>query len=131
MGMRVAIPHHDGEVAPCFEYSAHFTVFSISRNRVIAQMDFILQSRKELDRVRLLRDQKVAVLICSGIQDALEGLLAAAGIRVFSWISGPVSEVLDLFLEDKLISGSARPRASRGASHTATKTGSPIHEEEK
>jgi predicted Fe-Mo cluster-binding NifX family protein len=129
MGMRVAIPHHDGEVAPCFEYSAHFTVFSISRNRVIAQMDFILQSRKELDRVRLLRDQKVAVLICSGIQDALEGLLSAAGIRVFSWISGPVSEVLNLFLENKLTSGSAR--ASNGASHTATKTGSPTHEEKK
>lgn len=129
--MRVAIPHHEGEVAPCFEYSAHFTIFSVTRNKVGTQTDFTLKSQKELDRVRLLRDQEVTVLICSGIQDAFEGLLLASGIRVLSWVSGTVSEVLGLFLEDKLVSGSARPGASGGASPLHPKPGSPIHEKEK
>jgi predicted Fe-Mo cluster-binding NifX family protein len=121
--MRVAIPHHDGQVAPCFEYSAHFTIFSVSKNKVVAQTDFTLQSQEELDRVRLLRDQGVTVLICGGIQNAFEGLLPAAGVRVFSWVSGTVNEVLGLFLENKLVSGSARPGASERASARAPKTG--------
>ena len=128
--MRVAMPHHDGEVAPCFEYSARFTIFSISRNKVVSKADFVLQSQNELDRVRLLRDQGVTVLICGGIQDAFEGLLSASGIRVLSWVSGTINEVLSLFLEDRLIPGSARPGSARWASATARNTGMPIHEKE-
>jgi predicted Fe-Mo cluster-binding NifX family protein len=131
MLMRVAIPHHDDEVAPCFEYSAHFTIFSVNKNKVVAQTEFTLQSQKELDRVRLLRDQGVSVLICHGIQDAFEGLLPAAGIRVFSWVSGTVSEVLGLFLEDKLISGSARPGRREECLPQHQKMRSSIHEKEK
>ena len=84
--MKVAIPHHNGEVTPCFEYTAGITIFLVRKKKVIAQTDFVLQSKEELDRVRLLRDQGVTVLICSGIQDAHEGLLQASGIRVISWV---------------------------------------------
>ena len=73
--MKVAIPHHEGEVTPCFEYSSGITIYDIRKNRVIARDDFILRSKEEFDRIRLLRDQEVSVLICSGIQDAHEGLL--------------------------------------------------------
>ena len=100
--MRVAIPHHDGEVAPCFEYSANITIFSVRRSRVVGQMDFTLRSKEALDRVRLLRDQEVTTLICGGLQDAFEDLLLASGIRVISWVSGEVSEVLGLSLQHKL-----------------------------
>ncbi len=121
--MKVAIPHHDEEVTPCFEYTAGITIYSIRKNRVIAQTDFSLQSNQELDRIRLLRDQGVTVLICSGIQDAHERLLLASGIRVISWISGKVREVLHLFLQNKLIPGSARPGSQRGGSDTPQEEG--------
>ena len=121
--MKVAIPHHDEEVTPCFEYTDGITIYSIRKNRVIAQTDFTLQSKRELDRVRLLRDQGVTVLICSGIQDAHERLLLASGIRVISWVSGKVREVLRLFLQNKLIPGSARPGAQRGGSATEPEEG--------
>ena len=121
--MKVAIPHHDGEVAPCFEYTAGITIYSVLRKSVTAQTDFTLHSNQELDRIRLLRDQEVTVLICSGIQDAHERLLLASGIRVISWISGNVQKVLHLFLQNKLIPGSARPGAQRGGSDTAPEEG--------
>jgi predicted Fe-Mo cluster-binding NifX family protein len=121
--MRVAIPHHAGEVAPCFEYSAHITIFSIRKNRVVGQMDFTLRSKEALDRVRLLRDQRVTALICGGLQDAFEDLLLATGIRVISWVSGEVSEVLRLFLQNKLVPGSARLGAQGGCSLAAARSG--------
>lgn len=123
--MKVAIPHHNEKVTPNFEYTAGITIYTVRKNKVVAQTDFALHSNQEFDRIRLLRDQGVAVLICSGIQDAHERLLLASGIRVISWISGKVKEVLNLFLQNKLISGSARPGAQRGSSATAPEEGNP------
>ena len=105
--MKVAIPHHGEDVTPCFEYTGGITIYEIHKNRVVAQTDFTLRSREKLDRVRLLRDQSVSVLICSGIQAAHEDLLTASGIRVISWVSGKADEVLHLFLENTLVPGSA------------------------
>jgi predicted Fe-Mo cluster-binding NifX family protein len=121
--MKVAIPHHKGEVAPCFEYTAAITIYSVRRNRVFTQADFALQSKEELDRIRLLRDQGVTVLICSGIQAAHEGLLLASGIRVISWISGKVSEVLPLFLKNSLVTGTTSPGAPGDGSDSMQEEG--------
>jgi predicted Fe-Mo cluster-binding NifX family protein len=123
--MKVAIPHHGEEVTPSFEYTAGITIYTVRKNKVIAQTDFALHSDQEFDRIRLLRDQGVAVLICSGIQDAHERLLLASGIRVISWISGKVKEVLNLFLQNKLIPGSARPGTKRGGAAAGTEAGNP------
>jgi predicted Fe-Mo cluster-binding NifX family protein len=111
--MRVAIPHHAGDVAPCFEYSANITIFSVRKNRVVAQMDFTLQSKEALDRIRLLRDQGVTVLICGGIQDAFESLLVAAGIEVISWVTGEARDLLELFLQNKLAPGTTLSEGDR------------------
>ena len=105
--MKVAIPHHGEDVTPDFEYAGGITIYEIHKNRVVAQTDFTLRSREKLDRVRLLRDQDVSVLICSGIQAAHEDLLTASGIQVISWVSGKANEVLHLFLENTLVPGSA------------------------
>jgi predicted Fe-Mo cluster-binding NifX family protein len=109
--MKVAIPRHGEEVTPCFEYTDGITIYEIHKNRVVAQTDFTLRSREELDRVRLLKDQGVSVLICSGIQAAHEDLLTTSGIQVISWVSGKANEVLLLFLENTLVSHSDRYEA--------------------
>jgi predicted Fe-Mo cluster-binding NifX family protein len=121
--MKVAIPHHGEDVTPCFEYTAGITIYTIRKNRVVLEKYFALKSKEEFDRVRLLRDQGVSVLICSGIQDAHEGLLVASGIRVVSWVSGKTNEVLKLFLQNKLIPGSARQSVQKIGPATLFKEG--------
>lgn len=106
--MKVAIPHHAGEVSPCFEYSARMAIFTIRANRVVGKIEFALQSREAFDRIRLLKDQGVSVLICGGLQDAFEGLLRASGIKVYSWVAGTVEELLQLFMSGRLVPGTAR-----------------------
>lgn len=103
--MKVAIPHHAGEVAPCFEYCARITIFTVRGGKVVRRMDFSLKSRRELDRVRLLRDQGVSYLICGGVQAAFENLLRAGGIKVISWVEGTVGDLMGLFLQNRLTSG--------------------------
>ena len=104
---KIAIPRFGELIAPCFEYSATVALFVVAEGRVIEQRDFVLQSRRELDRIRLLRDQEVDTLICGGVQDRFEDLIRAHGIRVVSWVSGSVEELLESFLRGELVD---RPR---------------------
>jgi predicted Fe-Mo cluster-binding NifX family protein len=96
-------------VAPCFEYCATMAIFTIEDGRVTEQVDFPLGSRDPLDRVRLLRDQEVETIICGGVQDVFEDLLRARGIRVISWVSGSVDDLLEWFRRGQLVPGTGRP----------------------
>jgi len=114
--MKVAIPRFGEVVAPCFEYSATIAIFTIKGQKITDQVDFTLQSQETLDRLRLLRDQKVNTLICGGVQDFFEDLVLAKGIKVISWVSGNVDDLLQKFIKGELVPGSGRLGA-----HGATK----------
>lgn len=104
--MKVAMPRLGTSVAPCFEYSATFAVFTIEEGEVLSQVDFPLQSREPLDRVRLLRDQEIDMVICGGVGEKYEALLRASGIQVISWVTGTVEDLLRMFLRGQLVPGS-------------------------
>lgn len=104
--MKVAIPRFGESVAPCFGYCATMAIFTIRDGRVVEQIDFPLRSEEPFDRVRLLRDQEVDTIICGGVQDILEDALCASDIRVISWVSGSVDDLLEIFLRGQLVSGS-------------------------
>lgn len=101
--MRLAIPRFGEKVAPCFEYSATVAVFKIQNSQIVEQTDFRLQSTESFDRLRLLKDQGVEVLICGGIQDRFEDLVKASCIQVISWVSGDVGFLVDEFIEGRLM----------------------------
>jgi predicted Fe-Mo cluster-binding NifX family protein len=106
--VKVAVAHAGDSVAPCFGFSGTITIFTIERKRVVDSTDFWLQSRDELDRVRLLRDQGVQVLICGGIQERIEDILTAHDIEVISWVTGTTDELLQAFIRGQLEPGSGR-----------------------
>jgi predicted Fe-Mo cluster-binding NifX family protein len=101
--VRIAMPRFGELIGPCFGYSATITIFTIKRGKVVDQVDFRLQSRDVLDRVRLLRDQQVGTLICGGLEERLQDMLEANGVRVISWVSGRVDDLLDCFLRGELV----------------------------
>ena len=106
--VKIAIPRFGEAVAPCFEYSATIAIFDVEDGKVVSQRDFTLQSQQEFDRVRLLRDQGVNILICGGVQDRFEDVINGLGIQVISWVSGSVDELIDSYLRGKLTPGTGR-----------------------
>ena len=105
--MKVAIPRVGGSIAPRFEHSAKITIYTIRDRKVVESTDISLQSQEALDRVRLLRDQGVATLICGGIERATESILIASGINTITWVNGSVDELLALFVKGRLVSSSS------------------------
>jgi predicted Fe-Mo cluster-binding NifX family protein len=96
-------------VAPCFEYCATMAIFNVTESGAVEQVDYPLQSREPFDRVRLLKDQHVDAVVCGGVQAFYEDLLKARGFEVISWVSGSVDELLALFIQGKLESGTELP----------------------
>lgn len=107
--MRVAIPRFGETVAPCFEYSATIAIFTLAGRTVVEEKDFCLQSRDAVDRLRLLRDQGVDLLICGGVQEFLQDALEESGITVISWVSGSVDDLVRSFVVGELTPGTTRP----------------------
>ena len=97
--VRVAVPRFGENIAPCFEYTTTIAIFTVVNGVVDSQADFILQSRERLDRLRLLKDQNVQVLVCGGIEAHFEQMVEAAGIEILSWMSGTVDEVLSSLID--------------------------------
>ena len=106
--MKIAIPRFGEEVAPCFEYSGTIAIFTVEAGRVCDQLDFPLTSKDPLDRVRLLRDQRVDALICGGVDARFEQLVRASGIEVVSWVAGEADAILEQFIRGELVPGSGR-----------------------
>lgn len=103
--MKIAIPRMGESVAPCLAYSATIAIFTVEDGEIVDQLDFPISSREPLDRIRLLRDQKVDTIICGGVQDVYEDLVRASGIRLISWVTGDIEDLITRFLGGKLAPG--------------------------
>jgi len=100
-------------VAPCLECSATIVIFTVNKGKVVDRLEFPISSREPLDRIRLLRDQKVDTIICGGVQEAYEDMVIASGVRMVSWVSGSVEELLALYMSGRLESGKRAGSGSR------------------
>ena len=110
--MRIAIPRMGEHVAPCFECCATMSIFVLEGERIVDQIDFPLRSRDPFDRLRLLREQDVDVIICGGVQEAYEAALAGHGWELISWVAGEVDDLLELYLRGQLVSGTRIEKVS-------------------
>jgi predicted Fe-Mo cluster-binding NifX family protein len=111
--VRIAIPHFAERIAPCFEHSATMAVFTVEDGRVVDQIDVPLQSQVAFDRVRMMRVQRIDVVICGGVEERYEDMLRGHGIEVVSWVCGEVDDLLRRYIRGRLKPGDARPEASR------------------
>ena len=106
--MKIAIPRFGESVAPCFEHSCTMAIFTVEDGQIIDQSDVPLQSRVPFDRIRLMKDKRVDTVICGGVQASYEDMLGANDIQVISWVSGKVEDLLSLFMQGRLVPGTAR-----------------------
>jgi predicted Fe-Mo cluster-binding NifX family protein len=92
--MKLAIPEFNGRVSPVFDCSRRLLVIDTA---VQGQGRITIQDWTGVDgvkRTERLLELGVNTLLCGGISSDLAGQIKASGIKVISWISGEVSEVL-------------------------------------
>lgn len=99
--MRVALPICRGRISPVFDVSQHLRLVEVKDGAAVNQIEHLVVG----DRIRELAELGVKTLICGAVSQELEHDLRAHGIEVTAGVSGPVDEVVEAYLEDRLRDG--------------------------
>jgi CheY-like chemotaxis protein/predicted Fe-Mo cluster-binding NifX family protein len=99
---KVAIPIFRSRVAPVFDYCVRVSVFDIGGDGQIERSELYLGTLAPTERLRALRKEGVTTLVCGAMSEDLDKLFQTSGISVIGGIGGPVKEVLEAFMSDRL-----------------------------
>jgi predicted Fe-Mo cluster-binding NifX family protein len=100
--MIVAFSVSGKEIAVTFDFARRLLAVKCENGREIQRMVAVLDRVALVNRVKLLTNLGVEVLICGAISRPSAAMLTAAGIRIIPLVSGPVEEVLAAFLNDQV-----------------------------
>ena len=99
---RVAIPVFQSRVSPVFDSCRRVLLVDLAQNREIRRTEITCQDLSVYDRVKLLNESGVTLVICAGISQSFHDQLVAAEISTIPGIVGQVDEVLAAFRCDRL-----------------------------
>jgi len=100
--MKVAIPVWEGKVSPVFDTASRVLVVEVQNRCEITRFEAFLEPGTTNGRCYFLRGLGVETLICGAVTKAVSRLLAGSGISVIAWVSGPVEDVLQAYLDGTL-----------------------------
>jgi predicted Fe-Mo cluster-binding NifX family protein len=100
--IRAAIPIFMTRVSPLFDSCTRVLLIDIEQNREVDRKEIYLDALSLNERVTILRKSGVTTVICGGISEMLETMLAGADIELIGDITGEVDQVLDAYLTERL-----------------------------
>jgi predicted Fe-Mo cluster-binding NifX family protein len=101
--MKLAIPVWNDRVSPVFDTATCLMVLDILQGvEQGRQLVEIVQAALPTQRVRRLAELEVHVLVCGAISRPLAELVSSAGLVIIPWVSGPLDDVVQAYLADRL-----------------------------
>mgnify|MGYP006281125483 CR=1 FL=1 len=100
--MRVAVPIWGEVVSPLFDSAGSLLVVRFGHDGELERQQLAMAGATPAIRAQLLVRVGVEVLLCGAISRSAQRMLNAGGITVVGWVTGPVDEVLQAFLDDEL-----------------------------
>ena len=90
-----------GRVAPLYDAAGRLDVFELAND--LHQPARIVELPLALPRrVAVMHDQRVTCVICGAVSDYALRTMNGAGIEVVPWVCGPVEQIRDAYLADRL-----------------------------
>lgn len=100
--VRLAIPTWNNWVSPVFDTANTLLVVDVENNREVGRSHAAIQTPILSQRIQLIADLNINVLICNAISRSLMRMVATSGPEVIAWRSGPVEEILQAYLDGQL-----------------------------
>lgn len=100
--MKVALPEHQGRVAPVFDSCRNLLIFSLVSGEAELMFREDWSAASVNARMSRLRDLGVEALLCGGISRVLEEQVKGCGIHLIPWLSGEIQDVLAAFMEGRI-----------------------------
>lgn len=102
---KIAIPVFGTRVSSRLDCSESIVLVSIEDGAIVRRQETRWTHVGPLEKIRLLLQEGVEVLICGGLTETCANMLHEAHIKVVPWVRGEVEEVLVQFREGTLRAG--------------------------
>jgi predicted Fe-Mo cluster-binding NifX family protein len=99
---RVAIPIFRNRVSPVFDSCERLLIIDIDQNSEKDRKEIYLDDMPLSQRLAILKQLYVTVVICSGISETLHKMLSCCDIRPICGIAGDVEDVVCAFCCNRL-----------------------------
>jgi predicted Fe-Mo cluster-binding NifX family protein len=114
MKSKVVIPLFGSRISPHFTYAEMALLVDIENNEVSKSREIALGATDEVERVQYFKSLEIDTLICGGISNIAECMLAEQAVYVIAWVSGEALDALEQFLLKQLVPGACLcPKRSR------------------
>ena len=100
--MKVGIPAWNGWISPVFDVARDLLVVEAQDGAEVSRSKVGIEETAVVVRAKRVADLGINVLICGAISRPLEQMLVSSGLRVIPHTCGPVEEVLQAFLSERL-----------------------------
>lgn len=99
---KVAIPVFGNRVSSRLDCSESILLVSIEDGTIVRRQETRWTHVNPLEKIRLLAQEGVGVLICGGLTETCANMLHDTGIEVIPWVRGEVEVVLFQFMKGTL-----------------------------
>jgi predicted Fe-Mo cluster-binding NifX family protein len=99
---RIAIPIFKSRVSPVFDTCTRLSLIDFEDDRIVMRKEFDLDKFSLQERLRVLENNDVTVIICGGISDVFDTILSNSNIRLISGICGDVDEIISAYVDGRL-----------------------------
>jgi predicted Fe-Mo cluster-binding NifX family protein len=98
----IAIPVFGSRVSSRLDCAESILLVTLESGTIRERREIHLVETTPMEKIRLLKRERVSVLICGGLTEICESLLHETAITVVPWIRGEVDEVLLQFTRGRL-----------------------------
>ncbi len=100
--MKIAIPYWEGKISPVMDTASRLLILQVENQSETSRQEVLFAEGDLNSRCNRIRDLGIELLICGAISGPFYRMLKASGIKIISWISGQVNEVLAAYLSGSL-----------------------------
>ena len=112
--MRIAVPVFGEDVAPRFCFAREMLVVDLDGDRETGRRFVLFGGGRWGQRIRLLEELGVDVLLCGGFNRRLQPMADQAGIKVLWGQRGEAESIVDAYRSGKLDAPARRRRGQGG-----------------
>jgi len=99
--MKIVIPIFDLRISPRFDCTLELLLADIADGRIVGQQKVSTKELSLIEKLRIVLDMNVDIMICGGIDCYSMWRLRHHGVVIFAWLAGDVQEILSCFLACK------------------------------
>ena len=98
----IAIPEFQERISPLLDEARRFVLLELADGLIVQRSTVTLTSETAAMRILRLSEIGVTSIICGAVSGYLARMISENSLNLYSWVSGPVEDVIKAYLDGLL-----------------------------